>query len=371
MTRKGGGNGSIAWVVMGVVALVFVICTVLLGMDRAWPIARDAALGVGVDPFLAKAPGTVGLPVIELRHGADGAGELRMQDEVVPVQVASVADGLHVVPQGTLTAAPFKKLALRTPATTDGLQGHMALWLAGMAGTPVASNTPVLVAVNGAAPRMMELCEVVGTDMEQVRGLAPLPVQVGPTVPVPQWGGAGGFTGNAARRATALDHVLADTQLTAYARRDTIAAVLDLDAYLCLLGAWQLLGRTPAQCTWVYTERTHRFMPVLVQAVLQADTSMTTDEGLAAVVLGDATWRAQSEDHARSAREEVLEGDRFDGLWSGYIRQLASIPSQARGSGGGESRHVEPSRAMRMEEAARVRAAALERLHNGSNTMAP
>lgn len=370
MTRKGSGNGSIAAVVAGVVALVFVVCGVLLGVDRAWPMARDAALGVAVDPLLARMTGAAGMPEVELRHDPDGTGVVRTSAGETPVRVRVEGDGILLDPQRPLADHPFARLALRTPATVDGVQGHAALWLAGIAGAPVADHALVQARVNGGPARLMELCEVVAPDMEQVRGLSPLPVQVGATVPVPAWAGADGFTGAAALRAATLDGILTDTLLTAYARRDTIAAVVDLDAYLRLLAAWQLLGYTPAQCTWTYSERTHRFMPVLVQAVLQADTTMAPDAGFAAIVLGDPAWRAQRDGHVHTAAGQVLADGRFDRSWDAWVRGLSAIPAQAR-AGTGDARQVEPSGAMRMEAAARVRAALQERLRTVTNTAAP
>lgn len=371
MTRKGGGTGSIAWVVLGITVLVFVVGSVLLDIDRAWPIARDAAMGVAVDPFLARAEEATGLPVVELRY-AEGNGTLTMGRSTVPVRVVVDGEELLLDIQQPMDDAPYARMALRAPATVDGMQGQMALWLAGLAGAPVAGCAPVLARVNGTPDRLLEWCEVVGPDMEQVRGLSPLPVQVGATVPVPAWGGAAGFSGRAARSAQSLDRALADTLLTAYALRDTIAAVVDLDAYLRLLAGWELLGRTPAQCVWVYTERTHRFMPVLVHAVLHADTVVTTDEGLAAVVLADAGWAAQRDGHARTASALALEGERYDRLWAGHLKELAAMPTPSRGAGGsGELGHVEPSRAMRTERAMHVRALSLERLRNMSNTSRP
>jgi hypothetical protein len=372
MTRRSKGNGSVAAVVAGVVALSFVVCGVLLGLERAWPIARDAALGVAMDPLLVRSPDAGSIPLVEVQHGPDGTGVFRTPDDAVPVRVQVSDQGIVIDLERPLGDEPYARSILRLPATVDGVQGQAALWLVGIAGAPVAGQSLVLARVNGAKPRLMELSEVVGPDMEQVRGLSPLPVQVGAVVPVPAWGGVEGFSGQAAQRAAALERTLADTLLTAYARRDTIAAVVDLDAYLRLLAGWELLARTPAQCVWTYSPRTHRFMPVLVRAVLEADTAITAEEGLAAIVLGDPGWRAQRDALVRSGAELALAQDRFDKAWGGWMRSLSAIPAKSRvGAAMGQGAQVEASGTVRMRGAAELRRSLQERLRAITNTGTP
>lgn len=384
MTRTAKGTGSWAWAITGVVALSFVICGVLLGLGTAWPIARDAAIGATIDPIASEASSTAGLPVIELR-----ATEAALPTYPAMAPAVCRTGGLDrharigLLPSGggyVLTCDPpmeqwpYATMVLRRPSTTDALQGTMALWVAGLAGAPVAFCTQVALRFNGDDAGIMELSEQVGTDMELVRGLSPLAVQVGTEVAVPMWAGAAGFTGEAAQRAAALERALSDTLLTDYARRDTIAAAIDLGAYLRLLAAWELLDRAPAQCVWVFSARDHRFVPVMTRAVMLADSVAGPVEGPARWVLNDPAWRAEHADIVRSTRERLAKDELFVRCWALRERAVLASSSSSDAAGNkhmvGASEQGWPSRLVRMQEAERVRTAVVQR-SVGTNTDRP
>lgn len=344
------GSGLVGWVVLGLVVASFVVCGVVLRPERAFAIARGAACSTALDGF-AEEPGEHRLPIIEVRVADPSAiGESSTNATAGHLVVDGVAYGaritfadtlrgmskraLHIVLADPPQRFPFQELDLLNPATPDMLQQHMALWVAGEMGVPVAADVLVQVRINGKEAGVMELRERISSDVERVRGLSPVDAIIGPVVPAGSWSGSWPATSGAAgQRANTLATVLADTVITAYARRDSIAAIVDVDALLRMAAALDVLNTGSARCVWVFSSHKDLFQPVLCSSGLldpaPPDTaSALGNDVLLQRVLAEPEWRARRDRYAQEARERLVDDGYFVKQWT--EEEHALMPSLLR-----------------------------------------
>jgi hypothetical protein len=348
--RPQQGTGIGGWVVLGLVVASFVVCGVVLKPERALTIASGAALATALDGF-AEEPGAHRLPIIDIRVG-EGTAIGEGPGHAVAARVISdgvsydarihFTDSLTRMAKRSMHIAftvpparfPFQRVDLLGPATPDMLQPHMALWVAGEMGVPVAASVLVQLRLNGHDIGVMELRERVSADVERVRGLSPLDGIVGPVTAAGAWPEEWpASAGAAVQRAKVLSAVLADTLITAYARRDSIAAIVDVDALLRMAATLDVLNTRSAQCAWVFSAQDGIFQPVLCASGFmdapEVDSTRVPDpNGLLERVLAEPEWRARRDQLAREARKRFADEGMFAKRWS--EEEQALMPSLLR-----------------------------------------
>ena len=228
---------------------------------------------------------------------------------------------------------PFNKIEIRNPRSTDMLQEHMALWVAGEMGVVVPYDGLFEVRINDEAMGVMEIREVIGSDLEQARGFSPT------TIAVSDIGRYAVFPFSdslAAARSGSLISALNDTLLTAYARRDSIATALDVDALLRYTAAVEVLRMKDPEHAWALGSRSGTFYPVMCSASIMEDAQVSIADStitspmlrLQQLVANEPEWTARKEQYVSEAKAHLLSNDLFLDKWRQAEARL--IPSLLR-----------------------------------------
>lgn len=352
MNRVPQGSTAVGLFVVALVAISFLVFGVLLGPSKALTIASSAAAMTALDGY-AEQPAPSTLPLVEVKMdphayeaalASEGGGELlgtllldgsaykaNFTFEGSPSlhRKRSFRVAFDTPPNGL----PFHNLEIRNPGSADMLQEHMALWVAGEMGVVVPYDGLFELRINGVEMGVMELREIIGPDLEQARGLSPN------DIPVSEIGQHAAFPisdSSAAACAGRLKRALNDPLLTAYARRDSITTVLDVDAFLRYVAAIEVLRMNSAQHAWAFSSRSSTFYPVMCNASIMEDhtesdmdtTSTSPMVRLLQLVQSEAEWVARKEQYIDAAKAELLGNDLFLDKWRQAEARL--IPSLLR-----------------------------------------
>lgn len=255
--------------VVSAVVLSLIVFTVLLGPLHALRIAEAAFLRTVVDRVYEHAMNS-GSPTLELRGvGASGFEEVPTQE----VRSATlIADGVEhpatvqqvkeyedlallLIVGEDSPLAPYSRVLLRAPADASMLNATEARWLCERVGALVPWGQLMSVAVDGEAPRLLEVSEVIGPDFARNRNLSMNEVVVLPL-------GGSGVTGSAQyeRIRVCMEQCLSDTT-TSHAWADSLAASVDRASVISAVAALQLLGggRVEENCSLVEDPVTKKF----------------------------------------------------------------------------------------------------------------
>jgi len=367
MSRNTTSKSPILWIILALVGVSGVVFAALLGPGRASSIAAASFLSTVVDGF----------------HEGDGPHRLRVLDiSVDPAHLDSLNSDLpwsggHNVPavvringvryaakfryRGALTPShflgnkrsfrltfkdpppdlPFRKVNVIDPKSFSMLNNHMGLWVGGTMGVPVPHDELVQVRLNGRDHGVMELYEQPTGPFEEVRGTwdEEVPVYKGDFGPLRGrelgarnllWSSADHWQYEsdadstlAHARLVALTGLVNDRRLPLEQRRDSLASLLNVDAYLHYLAALWVVNTSHIDQYHnqflVLDPRTGRFYPILWDALLMyaqpGKPRYYVHDALAYWVLQVPEWRLQRDRYAWSALKELHGAGRFLQHW--------------------------------------------------------
>lgn len=361
MKRGGGGTGAVWLVLLAVVFVSFIVFAILLGPDRAVRIATASFLSTTVDG-LAEDPGPHRLRVVEvnieeayldsLNSDLPWSGGRNMPATLVqngvhhPVKfryrgIYSASHYLGGKKSFRLTLkknnpfGPYRKLNFINPKSFNLLNNHMGLWLAGRMGVAVPWNEMVFVRLNGRDYGVMEMYEQPDGSFERYRNLtkSDVPVYKGEypavtTREIPEkrslwrkadyWEYESKADSTVARaRLEALVDIIDDSTLTLPYRRDTLAKLIDVDAYARYLAAMLVVNTKHMDQfhnQWlVMSERTGLFYPIFWDALLMfppdGEPLYFINDALAHWFLRIPEWRLLRDRYAYQALQDLhVEG---------------------------------------------------------------
>lgn len=363
MRRRKRGIGK-GWLLVAVPLLLsFIVFAVLLGPRRMVMIAASSFLSTTVDG-LAEDPGPHGLRVLDVRIDPaylDTLGADLPWSGGTKYPATLIQDGIeHPVEfryRGMYSAshflggkrsfrlylkkksplAPYRKLNVINPKSFNMVNNHLGMWIAGRMGAPVPYNEMVFVRINGEDHGVMEMYEQIDGDFERIRGLAEndVPVYKGDYPPIVDrglpdkrtlWRSAAnwGFEGKADRtlsdaKLRALVDVIDDSTLTIPVRRDTLAQLIDVDAYARYLAAMLVVNTKHMDQyhnQWlVMSERTGKFQPVFWDGLLmfppEGEPLYFINDALAHWFLRIPEWRLLRDRYAYAAMRDLHHSGAF------------------------------------------------------------
>lgn len=316
MKRDGRGTG-VGWLVaLGCVLVSFVVFAALLGPGRAVRIAAASFLSTTVDG-LAEFPDPHRLRVVEVHidpacldtlnsdlpwSGDDNMPAVLLENSVeypVKFRYRGIYSASHYLggkksfrlslkKEGPFK--PYRKLNFINPKSFNMVNNHMGMWIAGRMGVATPWNEMVFVRINGEDHGVMELYEQPGGDFERNRRLTKeeVPVYRGEYPPITGreltekrtlWRKASNWEYVSDADSTvahalleALVGVIYDSTLTIPQRRDTLAKLIDVDAYARYLAAMLVVNTKHMDQyhnQWlVMSERTGLFYPIFWDGLL-------------------------------------------------------------------------------------------------------
>lgn len=352
MSRSPQGNMAVGLVIVALIAISYVIFGVLLGPGKAYTIASSAAAMTLLDGY-AEEPAPNRLPVVEVFMETKEYASVLKSDDGGEVNGTFTMGGNATAARFSFSGAstnhtkrsfqvrfdappnelPFRSIEVLNPVSADMLQEHMALWIAGEMGVGVPYDGLFVLRINDQDIGVMEIRELIGSDMEQARGLSRFPVAVS------ECDENAGFPTKdslANIRAASLVNALNDQRLTAYARRDSIAMAVDVDAVLRYVAALEVLHMNNTEHCWVFGTRSGTFYPVMCRASIMEDDVEAIADSIAVaplmqlyqVVEKEPEWRTRKEQLVRDAKAHLLENDLFLDKWRQAEARL--IPSLLR-----------------------------------------
>lgn len=362
--RRERNNSGVVWTVLGaIIGISLIVFAVLLGAKRAVMISAASFLSTAVDG-LAEKPASHRLRVLDVRidpayldtlgtdlpwsggrnfpatlveNGVDHPVQFRYRGMYSASHFLGEKRSFRLSLKKRSPFAPYRKLNVINPKSFNMVNNHMGNWIAGRMGVPVPWNEMVFVRLNGIDQGVMEMYEQIGADFEEVRGLAKsdVPVYKGDYPPIigqglpekrrlwqsaSHWefkGKADSAVANA--RLRALVAVIADTVLSIPERRDTLARLIDVDAYARYFAA-MLVVNTKHMDQYhnqflVMSARTGKFYPIFWDGLL-----MFPPEGEPLYFINDAMaywfyripeWRLLRDRYAYAALEELHKKGAF------------------------------------------------------------
>lgn len=353
MKRQHSGGGAVWPVLMGLVVVSLVVFAVLLGPGRAVKIAAAAILHTTVDGFSEEPPphrlrivdvridpacldtlesdlpwsGDNNMPARLVEHGVEYAARFRYRGIYSASHYLGGKRSFRLALKEDNPFKPYRRLNLINPKSFNMLNNHMGLWIAGRMGVAVPWNEMVFVRLNGRDHGVMELYEQPGGDFERIRRLTSreVPVFRGEYPPITGrerseirtlWRKASNWqfvsdadSTAACERLRALVQVIADSTLSLTARRDTLATLIDVDAYARYLAAMLVVNTKHMDQfhnQWlVLSERTGLFYPVFWDALLmfppEGEPLYFINDALAHWFLRIPEWRLLRDRHAHEA----------------------------------------------------------------------
>ncbi|MBP6311910.1 MAG: hypothetical protein WAR83_09820 [Flavobacteriales bacterium] len=352
MNRVPQGSTAVGLVIVALIAISFLIFGVLLGPSKALTIASSSAAMTALDGF-AEQPAASRLPFVEVNFdpnefaavlaskvGGDVNGSFMLAGS--ECKAVFSFDGppsdhkkrsFRVAFKAPPISLPFHRIEIRNPSSADMLQDHMALWVAGEMGVVVPYDGLFVLRINGEELGVMEIREIIGPDLEQARGLSTRDIAVsgiGQQAVFPT------SDSLSEARAGSLKRALNDTLLTAYARRDSIAMTLDVDAFLRYSAAVEVLRMNSAEHAWALGSRSGTFYPVMCSASIMEDrldsnsdtTLISPMSQLLQLVANEPEWTARKEQYINEAKTHLLNNDLFLDKWR--QAEAGLIPSLLR-----------------------------------------
>ncbi|MBL7963692.1 MAG: CotH kinase family protein [Flavobacteriales bacterium] len=246
--------------------------------------------------------------------------------------------------------APCRRLNVVNPKAQNMVNAHMALWLAARMGVLTPYDELVFLRRNGEDVGVMELYEQIGGDVLRNRHLATgdVPVfrgdyppitgrQLPPSRPLwarpEHWAFMGDADSTAARARLAQLLALVRRPVLTDAARDSLASLIDVEAFLRFSAAITVAGTTHIDNyhnQWlVEAPGDGRFHPVFWDALLLygPDTAAfyPIHDALAHHLLSEARWRLQRDRYVHEALDRhLLSGD--------FHRALAEVCERIRPS---------------------------------------
>ncbi|MCB9162958.1 MAG: CotH kinase family protein [Flavobacteriales bacterium] len=372
MKRNGGGTGWL--VLLAIVFVSFVVFAVLLGPSRAVRIAAASFLTNTVDGFAEDLP-PHRLRVVDIwidqKHldvlnsdlpwsgGVNKPAELVENGVHYPVKfryrgIYSASHYLGDKKSFRLTLKknnpfkPYRRLNFINPKSFNMLNNHMAMWIAGRMGVAVPWNEMVFVRLNGADYGVMEMYEQPDGEFERDRKLTKedVPVYKGEYPPVTDraipekrtlWRKASNWeyesdadSTEAHARLEALVDVIDDSTLTIPFRRDTLARLIDVDAYARYLAAMLVVNTKHMDQfhnQWlVLSERTGLFYPIFWDALLmfppEGEPLYFINDALAHWFLRIPEWRLLRDRYAYEALIDLHTNGTFTRQYDQAIERI-------------------------------------------------
>ncbi|HRO97946.1 MAG TPA: CotH kinase family protein [Flavobacteriales bacterium] len=351
-------RGAMVPVVLAGLALVsLIVFAALLGPQRAAHIAAAAVLSTTVDGLVLE-PQPHRIPILELtvdqarldsleadlpwsggrnipailhHHGAEHKVRFRYRGVYATSHFLGGKRSFRLSMKRSNPFAPYRKVNVINPKAFNLVNDHMAAWLAGSMGVPVPWNEMVFVRLNNRDIGVMELFEQVDGDFEMNRHLVSheVPVYKGDYPPVTgreltkgrnlwqdaaHWEYASDADSSLAhQRLKALVDALRPDDRPLEARRDTLAQLVDVEAFLRYQAAVLMLNTKHIDQyhnQWLVLDpRTDRFYPVLWDALLlfaqPGDPLYYVHDALAYWMLQVPEWRLQRDRYVWQALQEV------------------------------------------------------------------
>lgn len=325
----------------------------LQGPSRAARIAGAAAASVLVDGF-AEEPGPHRIPVLDVRvdpaaldslqadlpwsggrsvkarlweNGVAHKVRFRYRGAVTPSHYLGGKKSFRLNLKESSPWAPYRRLNVVNPKAHNMVNNHLSAWVAGAMGAPVPLDEMVFARINGEDVGVMELYEQVDGGFERNRNLwpGPVPVYKGDFPPITErklpkgrtlWASAAHWeyasAADSAEAHAKLVRLVAAVQkdpLPLEAHRDSIAALIDVDAWLRYEAALLVTGTTHIDQyhnQWlVLNPRTGRFYPVFWDALLlftaPGEPLYYVNDAMSWWVLRIPEWRLQRDRYAYRA----------------------------------------------------------------------
>lgn len=357
MSRDRRGTG-VGWLVaFGIVVVSLVVFAALLGPGRAARIAAASFLSTTVDG-LAEDPLPHRLRVVEVN--VDPAALDTLNDDLPwsggrNVHARLVENGVEYPARfryrGIYSAShylggkksfrlslkkdnpfkPYRRLNFINAKSFNMVNNHMGMWIAGRMGVAVPWNEMVFVRLNGADHGVMELYEQPRGDFERNRRLTKkdVPVYRGEYPPITGreltdkrtlWRSAANWeyvsdadSTQAHAHLRALVDVIYDSTLTLANRRDTLAKLIDVEAYARYFAAMLVVNTKHMDQyhnQWlVMSERTGLFYPIFWDALLmfppEGEPLYFINDALAHWFLRIPEWRLLRDRYAHQALKDL------------------------------------------------------------------
>lgn len=362
MRRSGRRIGTAGLVLVGAVLLSLIVFGAILGPGRALRIAAASVLSTAIDG-IAEDPGGHRIPVIDVRVDHAYLDTLNADlpwsgDHRVPATV--VHSGIHhnvkfryrgaytpshflggkksfrITTKKNGPFAPYRKLNLINPKALNMLTNHLGNWIAGRMGVAVPYNEMVFVRMNGRDHGVMEMFEQIDGSFERIRGVATddVPVYRGEFPPVqgrelPKhrqlWRNAAHweYTSDADStlahdRLNALVAVIGSATMDLRLRRDSLAKLIDVDAYLRFMAAVLVVNTKHMDQyhnQWLVMRPDGRFYPVWWDALLmfapKDEPLYYIHDALSFWILQVPEWRLQRDRYAYEALVELHTAGAF------------------------------------------------------------
>lgn len=374
MRRGSGGTGAIWLVLLAVVFISGIVFAVLLGPDRAARIAVASFLSTTVDG-LAEDPGAHRLRVVEVRidqahldtlnsdlpwsgghnmpatllgHGVEYPVKFRYRGLYSASHYLGGKRSFRLLLKKDNPFKPYRKLNFINPKSFNMLNNNMGMWIAGRMGVAVPWNEMVFVRLNGTDYGVMEMYEQPDGNFERIRHLATgdVPVYRGDFRPVttralPEkitlWRDAANWeymseadSTASAGQMRALAQVIADSTLSIAQRRDTLAKLIDVDAFARYFAAMLVVNTKHMDQfhnQWlVMSDRTGRFYPIFWDALLMfppaGEPLYFINDALAHWFLRIPEWRLLRDRYAYRAMQDLHTDGTFTREYDDRIAKL-------------------------------------------------
>lgn len=351
--------------------------TIALGPTRAARIAGAAVANVLVDGF-AEQSGGHRIPIIDLHvdpaaldslnadlpwsggtnvnarlieNGVEHKARFRYRGMYTPSHFLGEKKSFRLSMKGSNPWAPYRRVNVINPKAHNLVNNHLAAWVAGTMGVPVPMDEMVFTRINGRDIGVMELYEQVDGRFERNRHLWPeqVPVYKGDFPPITGraltkgrtlWASAAHWEYSSKADSTIahatlvrLVSALRKDSTPIAAHRDSIAALIDVDAWLRYEAALLVINTTHVDQyhnQWlVLNPRSGRFYPVLWDALMlfapPGEPLYYVNDAMSWWIMRIPEWRLQRDRYAREAMQRLhREGE--------FTRQLDAVIEQIKPS---------------------------------------
>ncbi len=368
MSRKGSSRSPVIWVILALLGVSGVVFAALLGPTRALSIAAASVLSTTVDGLYEDIGGhqlrvldiTVdpahldtlnsdlpwsgghNVPAEVRINGVVYKAKFRYRGALTPSHFLGDKRSFRLTFKDPPPDLPFDKVNVINPKSFNMLNNHMGLWIGGFMGVPVPHDELVQVRLNGREHGVMELYEQPTGKLEEVRGMWPeeVPVYKGDFGPLQGralgarnllWSDAAHWqyvskadSAMAHARLTSLVGLVSDRRMPMDERRDSLASLLQMDAYLRYLAALWVVNTAHIDQYHdqflVLDPRNGLFYPILWDALLMDEQPgkprYYVHDALAYWVLQVPEWRLLRDRHAWQALQRLHGEGLFQTRWN-------------------------------------------------------
>ncbi|HRH39258.1 MAG TPA: CotH kinase family protein, partial [Flavobacteriales bacterium] len=244
--------------------------------------------------------------------------------------------------------SPYRKVNVINPKAFNLINDHMAAWVAGSMGVPVPMNEMVFARINDEDQGVMELFEQVDGDFHRNRHLAQhqVPVYKGDYPAITEkrlpmgrtlWANAANWeyvskadSTMAHAKLEALILALTLDTLSIESHRDSIASLLDVDAFLRYQAALLVINSKHIDQyhnQWLVIDpRSGKFHPVLWDALMmfppEGDALYHVHDAITWWVLRIPEWRLRRDRYAYQAMLTLEKEGRFDAQLNDVIERI-------------------------------------------------